>query len=662
MRGRVFYIALLLVSVLVSKAQSNYQLRSQIIEAESNKDWFSACQYYNRLYYSDSTNLKMRFGYANAARLSYDYDVALRLYTGLAAIDNGRRFPLTFYWIGQLLKSKQKYKEAKKWFSKFYKLNLKKGKYTYFKNKAKLEMEACDIAQIVLTEMGKVNPLEHLDATINSKQSEYGAFEKDSSLYFSSVRVPERKTAPKDVQEAQAEAAKIYYSKIFKSDVKNQKFKKIKQLDTLINSNYLNNANTCISEDNTTMIVSRCRALNASDYQCDLYESHYDGKKWKQAEKMPEPVNQPSFSTTQANLTKLDGKDVLFFVSDRPRGEGGLDIWYSYKNKDGSYEKPVNAGNKVNTPDDDVTPWYVDETKTLYFSSTYHKGFGGFDVFKSSFSNGQFLEPENLYLPINSSHNDLYYTVSKDGRRMYLSSNRTGALFENKQNCCNDIFRYTVTVDSVKGETPVLRIDTVKIMREQMKLLVPLTLYFHNDEPDPRTKNTSTSKSYETTFTEYKALEPQYTKEYSAGLKGMAKEIAANRITNFFSDSLESGLDALNHFSDLLEKVLRNGETVKITMKGYCSPLASTDYNINLAKRRISSLKNYFATTKNGVFNKYVNNVNEGEGKIIFEQVDIGELPVSKVSDNFLDKRNSVYSPFAASERKIQIIAISFGK
>ena len=96
-------------------------------------------------------------------------------------------------------------------------------------------------------------------------------------------------------------------------------------------------------------------------------------------------------------------------------------------------------------------------------------------------------------------------------------------------------------------------------------------------------------------------------------------------------------------------------------MKGYCSPLASTDYNINLAKRRISSLRNYFTETKSGFFVRYINNTNVNEGKIIFEDVDIGELPASKVSDDLKDKRNSVYNPIAASERKIQIIAVSFG-
>lgn len=200
------------------------------------------------------------------------------------------------------------------------------------------------------------------------------------------------------------------------------------------------------------------------------------------------------------------------------------------------------------------------------------------------------------------------------------------------------------------------------MVKEQLKLLVPLTLYFHNDEPDPKRLDTSSLKNYETTYNEYKLLAPQYLTEYSKDLKGSTKELAQNRMENFFTDSLDSGLDDLKRFSEMLEKVLKNGETVKITMKGYCSPLASSQYNINLAKRRISSLTVFFKQYNNAVFYKYINNQKQGEGKIIFENVDVGELPASKVSDNLKDKKNSIYSPGAASERKIQIIAVSFGQ
>jgi hypothetical protein len=195
-----------------------------------------------------------------------------------------------------------------------------------------------------------------------------------------------------------------------------------------------------------------------------------------------------------------------------------------------------------------------------------------------------------------------------------------------------------------------------------MKVLVPLTLYFHNDEPEPKTRLIETKKNYKKTYEDYVTLKPKYFTEYTKGIDGEPKDLALNRVENFFEDSVEAGMQDLEKFAVLLKQVLERGEKVKITMKGYCSPLASTDYNINLAKRRISSLRNYFNEYENGIFVKYINNTNESEGRIEYFDEDIGELPVSKVSDDVKDVKNSVYSPYAAAERKIQIIAISYLK
>ncbi|MDI1355545.1 MAG: hypothetical protein PSX36_11530 [bacterium] len=654
----VFFFAFAWMPVVVG--QTNQTLRTQAYQAEKDKDWFGAAQYYQRLYFRDSSDFKLAYKYADASRLNYDLDVALRLYQKVAAIDNGRKFPLTFYWIAQIQKNKQQYKIAKQLFTKFYKLPVsekrrKKYGILYYKNKAKLEIDACDMAQIYINNPVQTTP-EHLETTINSKLSEYAPLEKDSAFYFSSIRFPEKKGA-KGEEPATSSSPVPNYSKIYKADIRFQKLKKVKALDTTFNSNVLHSANSCFSPDGKQMIISKCKAKNASEYQCELYVSTQAKNRWLTPVKMDSPINQPSVSTTQANFGTLNGKTVLFFASDRAGGEGGLDIWYSSKNEDGTYGDAVNAGKNINTVDDDITPWFVNETGTLFFSSTYHAGLGGFDVFKSEFKENAFQLPQNAGYPINSSYNDMYYSANAAGTHVYLSSNRVGSFFDNKMNCCNDIYRFTIDTTKVR---PV-PIDTAKIVKEQIKLLVPLTLYFHNDEPEPRTTVTITSKSYETTFNEYKALSQQYTTEYAKGLKGDEKNIATNTIENFFSDSVDAGLDNLQRFSDLLEKVMLNGETVKITMKGYCSPLASSNYNINLAKRRISSLRNYFMQTKNGWFVKYIDNQTPGEGKIILEDMDIGELPTSKVSDNFKDKRNSVYSPYAASERKIQILAVSFG-
>jgi hypothetical protein len=88
--------------------------------------------------------------------------------------------------------------------------------------------------------------------------------------------------------------------------------------------------------------------------------------------------------------------------------------------------------------------------------------------------------------------------------------------------------------------------------------------------------------------------------------------------------------------------------------------LASTDYNVNLAKRRISSLHNYFNEYQNGVLLPYINNTTTDGGSISFFDVDVGELKAKpNVSDDYYDTKNSIYNPAAAFERKIQIIAFS---
>lgn len=648
------------MAVSAATAQSNAVLRKQAKISEMQKDWYAATQYYQRLCENDTTNLAWLYSYAEASRQIFDVDIALKSYLKLAAKDNGRKFPLTFYYIAQLYKNKELYKPAQLWFVKFGKLKINdrrtlKYNISYYRQKAKLEEEACEDALIGLKFPTAVKPSQ-LEATVNTKQSEFAPFERDSVLYFSTARMPERKYTSEE--ELRAEAAKPVYSKVYKSEIRKDKYKKIKALDTTVNSNVYHAANVTFSEDGKLMIFSRCSPINASENTCALYQTKLVKSKWTVAEKIDSIVNQRGYSFTQPFLTKQGNKSVLYFSSNRPGGQGGLDIWYCEKYDNGSFSDPVNAGSEINSKEDEVSPWFNSKDSTLYFSSSYHKGFGAFDIFKSKQKGNNFSKPVNLGYPINTGQNDLYYSQNSAGNHVYLSSNRTGSMFEgNKINCCSDIYRFTV--DTTVPRLPA--IDSTGIVKEKMRLLVPLTLYFHNDEPEPRTTVTVTAKSYDSTYVAYKRLVPNYLTEYSINLKGDEKQRALDMINNFFTDSLEGGLDQLEKFTRLLKDVLEKGETVKITMKGYCSPLASTNYNVNLAKRRISSLRNYFMQVNNGAFQHYVNNDTPGKGKIIFEDVDIGELPVSRASDNFKDKRNSVYSPFAASERKIQIIAISFG-
>lgn len=119
----------------------------------------------------------------------------------------------------------------------------------------------------------------------------------------------------------------------------------------------------------------------------------------------------------------------------------------------------------------------------------------------------------------------------------------------------------------------------------------------------------------------------------------------------------------LNEFIRLLKIELDKGYAIEITVKGFASPLAQTDYNVNLTKRRISSLINYLRVAENGEFVKYLDHTAANGGALTFVQIPFGEYTASGlVSDNFNDQKNSVYSRKAALERKIEIQSVSFAK
>ncbi|MDD2634081.1 MAG: OmpA family protein [Bacteroidales bacterium] len=129
---------------------------------------------------------------------------------------------------------------------------------------------------------------------------------------------------------------------------------------------------------------------------------------------MPDDINisHPSF-------TKNGNR--LYFTSDMPNGYGGMDIYYSdYKNN--QWTVPVNLGNKINTPLDEIAP--VVNDSVLYFSSLGLPGYGNFDVFISHIDGNSFSKPENLKAPINSIGQDMFF-YPYAGNEFLLSSRRS---------------------------------------------------------------------------------------------------------------------------------------------------------------------------------------------------------------------------------------------
>jgi hypothetical protein len=230
----------------------------------------------------------------------------------------------------------------------------------------------------------------------------------------------------------------------------------------------------------------------------------------------------------------------------------------------------------------------------------------------------------------------------------------------NGQYCCYDIFAFYLEDKIVTTENKILdtisKLDTINPLRDEIMSLLPITVYFHNDIPDPRSWDTVTKYSYDELYFEYLNLIDKYKKEYSKGMKGEDKLKAEQDIESFFHTEIIAGFDKLQRFTDLLLEDLKNGSNVTIKINGYCSPLHTSEYNINLSKRRISSLKNYLLKINNGELSAYIEGTSPSGGKLQIIQEPMGkELASPYVSDNPQDLQKSIYSIAASHERRAQI-------
>jgi len=636
MKRLIFFLFFISLSQ-ITKAQKLKTLVSEGKTALDNKEFYLAENYFKKAIGIDSTNMELQYLYAEACRLDLNYAVAERWYNKVYKKDNGKIYPDALYHLASCKKSNGRYKDAIKMFEKYAKRNAKKKAKE--SAKAKQESQNCSYALMLIK-----NPLplviNHIDSMVNGKSGEYAPFEIDSVLYFTGIKTVNN----------------LIESKIYQSAIKGYKFNKFKALDSLLNVPGFNISNAVFDPKGERLFCNRCNTENSDKSQCGIYVYRYKNNSFEKGVKLPPEINLEGYVNTHPYLSVVDGKTSLFFASNRPRGEGGMDIWYSTQTKNGSWQTAVNAGKKVNTIEDEITPFFCNPCQTLFFSSTYHKGMGGFDIFKSHLEQGQYGEAENVGYPINSPQNDMYFKYNDSRSKAYFTSNREGSFYEKYETCCNDIYYISLPEnnDSVMSkEEPK---DSIFIAKSRLQTLVPLTLYFNNDEPDSKTLNTSTQKTYTETVNSYLALKNNYLKAYAKGLNEEQKEVAMNEMSDFFEDSVRLSYHDLEQFAALMLFVLKDGEKVTLTLKGYCSPLASTSYNVNLAKRRLSSLVNYFNAYQNGVLKPFM--ADENKVKITIEE--IGELKASPlVSDNPNDATNAVYSRAAALERKIQIIAVS---
>ena len=153
-----------------------------------------------------------------------------------------------------------------------------------------------------------------------------------------------------------------------------------------------------------------------------IYTAERMDNVWKNVEKLP--FNDKNSNAAHPSISVEN--DQLYFTSDRPGGQGGMDLYVSIKTGD-TWGEPVNLGPKINTPEDEAFP-FIHADGTLYFSSKGHSSQGGLDIYTTKKSGSEWAIPENMGSPFNSAQDDFGIIIDRDKRNGYFSSSRGGGI------------------------------------------------------------------------------------------------------------------------------------------------------------------------------------------------------------------------------------------
>lgn len=646
--------------IALSFAQSPIQWAKYGNIAFEEGDLYAAIDYFGKAYRADTTQLQNLMKLGDSYRLNNNYVMAEKsyqeIYSRPTSALSRANYGMSAYWLARMQQSQGKYDTAGQNFERYANYEANPG--SFFWKDAKQQIKSCEWAQ------NNIN--DSTDVSLNNSNfaSNYtdfgGTLINDTTLLYSSLRFLKKDSTLKLAKSERTKKVQTIGARQQDSN-----WTREPSWDTLFPETDMHIGNASYFADSNWLLYSEC-----PDYSnCKIkYRKFKDGI-WSEAIELPPTVNLEGFSATQPVMAIIKGKPTLFFVSNRPQGRGKLDIWYStFEKRLNDFKYPRNMGRKVNSAGNEVTPFYSADSNQLYFSSEWWEGYGGYDVFKVDVNSLRSTsKAQNTSQPINTPANDLYFWESPK-QTIFVSSNRHGGTKMDGQTCCNDIYFAGISppaepipaIDTIIPPTPL---DTIK---DTVPLIVTIpelnnylpVLYFENDQPNPGSFNATTKENYADLLNQFTENKNTYLTEFISVAESNESDSLKELINNLFNKKVKTGLTDLNRFIDLMLPELKAGKKIKITIKGYASPLAGPTYNLKLSQRRISSIINYLNTYQEGVLKPFLSDTTTS-GRMIIEQASFGESESSKaVSDNRRNKALSVYSPAAILERRIEVIKV----
>ena len=324
------------------------------------------------------------------------------------------------YYLGQSYQINSEWDKAIAAYNEFIKSNPESPKQDAARKKIEESKNGLEI-----TARKPRTVIENLGEVINTKTAEYGpVISTDESVLIFTSRREGTIGGKKDPDMNE------YYEDLYISYNEGGRWTSPQNMKEPVNDDG-HDASVSLSPDGQRLLIYRLGDI----YECDL-----KGDKWTRPKKLGKNINDPNYHESSASLS-FDGQ-WLFFVSQRPGGFGGRDIYKSkWNTKKERWEKAENIGPAINTAYDEESVFIHPDGKTLYFSSKGHNTMGGHDIFMTVHEKGKWEKPINLGAPVNSPDDDLFFVLSASGEHGYYSSFKTNGFGE------KDIYKVTFITD-----------------------------------------------------------------------------------------------------------------------------------------------------------------------------------------------------------------------
>lgn len=440
--------------------------------------------------------------------------------------------------------------------------------------------------------------IENAGSVINSAFPDYApVISADGSVMFFTSRRP--------VTAKQTKKSKLAEEYIYSCSKNGNIWSAPQRLPHPVNKEGRFNSVIALSNDGQRMLLYR----DDENGNGDIYESVLKGNEWSEPEKLSEPVNS-SFHESSATYSP-DAK-TIFFVSERPGGYGGMDIWSATKDNKNNWKQAVNLGSDINSSQNEEGVFLHPDGTTLYFSSKKNGGYGGYDIYLTQRKNNHWLSPQNLGSTINTPGDDVYFVMEANGQRAYFSSSRQGTLGE------KDIFVINYSpVSKQEKQGPKLTLFKGMIIdektRQPLEAIINILDNSTNENISQLTSNSVTGKylvslpagknyGINVSASGYLFHSENFNISDSATYREVDKIIEMKKIEvgqkiilkNIFFDTDKSVLRTESEGElDRLANILKNNPDLKIEISGHTDSKGNEQHNKTLSENRARAVVDY---------------------------------------------------------------------